>query len=394
MVDIKKKLIGKGSSLDAYYDGRDVISGLSNPKEGRTDAKRQHSSLNPSNSEISGRGSSTKKNNQQIAGNYISSVIILQFWDFIQYFLSQKQQSKQPFSLKKLKEVSVFLCSNSNLEDKIFIPLERAPEVDSALMYKEMKNAPDNHAGIVVFSKQGFVTVGKQKNATSNFVSNEQYINEGVENFLLKDLPFYKKFHAMKIFKQWKYIMKWNAYSRKREQLANNFHLAKPIFAERYDQIIPHLNNVRTLPFIDIKPNVTYGKKQQLLLEEKCLDQLQISKNVLALDLKELKRILEELKKEILDDDHRYEHAIKEKRMQEIIKSSKQGGGEDLIMFSKARRQKEAEEEQYRIQKLRHKLYDRFVLYVLQICQSNLIEAQFENKRIFKDVFRDQKLGP
>jgi|LauGreDrversion4_2_1035121.scaffolds.fasta_scaffold241833_1 hypothetical protein len=75
--------------------------------------------------------------------------------------------------------------------------------------------------------------------------------------------------------------------------------------------------------------------------------------------------------------------------MQEIIKSSKQGGGEDLIMFSKARRQKEAEEEQYRIQRLRHKLFDRFVLYVLQICQANLIEAQFENMRIFKDIFRD-----
>lgn len=75
--------------------------------------------------------------------------------------------------------------------------------------------------------------------------------------------------------------------------------------------------------------------------------------------------------------------------MQEIIKSSKQGGGEDLIMFSKARRQKEAEEEQYRIQRQRHKLFDRFVLYVLQICQANLIEAQFENMRIFKDIFRD-----
>jgi hypothetical protein len=30
-------------------------------------------------------------------------------------------------------------------------------------MYKEMKNAPDNHAGIVVFSKNGFVNVGKNK---------------------------------------------------------------------------------------------------------------------------------------------------------------------------------------------------------------------------------------
>ena len=62
------------------------------------------------------------------------------------------------------------------IEDKIFIPLERAPDVDSGLMYKEMKNAPDNHGGIVVFSKHGFVTVGKAKNGTSNFISNEDYI--------------------------------------------------------------------------------------------------------------------------------------------------------------------------------------------------------------------------
>jgi hypothetical protein len=128
-------------------------------------------------------------------------------------------------------------------------------------MYKEMKNAPDNHAGIVVFSKQGFVNVGRQKNATSTFVSNEQFITDGVNKYILRDLPFFKKFHAMKIFKQWKYIMKWNAYARKREQLANSLHLAKPIFSQCYPTIIPLINNVRTLPFVDIKQIVTYGKK-------------------------------------------------------------------------------------------------------------------------------------
>jgi hypothetical protein len=65
----------------------------------------------------------------------------------------------------------------------------------------------------------------------------------------------------MKTFKQWKYIMKWNAYERKRLQLSNNLHLAKPVFAERYESLIPMLNNIRTLPFVDIKHNITYGKK-------------------------------------------------------------------------------------------------------------------------------------
>ena len=54
--------------------------------------------------------------------------------------------------------------------------MELSTDANSGYMYKEMKNAPDNHAGIVVFSKQGFVTVGKEKNATSDFVSNEDFI--------------------------------------------------------------------------------------------------------------------------------------------------------------------------------------------------------------------------
>ena len=80
--------------------------------------------------------------------------------------------------------------------------------------------------------------------------------------------------------------------------------------------------------------------------------------------------------------------------MMEKINNAKRGGGEDLIMFSKARRQKEQEEEQFRIQKQRQTLYDKFVLYFLKIVCSNLIECQYENKRIFKEIFKDQKLGP
>lgn len=57
------------------------------------------------------------------------------------------------FAEPKATEQVAFLLKEAQRKDKIFIPLERAPEVDSSLMYKEMKNAPDNHGGIVVFSK-------------------------------------------------------------------------------------------------------------------------------------------------------------------------------------------------------------------------------------------------
>ncbi len=57
-----------------------------------------------------------------------------------------------------------------------------------------MKNAPDNHGGIVVFSKNGFVNVGKNKGQMSTVVTNQEFITNGITNFILKDLPFFKKF--------------------------------------------------------------------------------------------------------------------------------------------------------------------------------------------------------
>ena len=193
-------------------------------------------------------------------------------------------------------------------------------------MYKEMKNAPDNHGGIVVFSKNGFVNVGKNKGQISNVVTNQEFITEGVNNYMLKDLPFFKRFKALKTFKQWKYIMKWNAYTRKRLSLANSLHLAKPIFSERYSSLVPLINTLRTLPFVEIRHNVTYGKKQQIILEDTCAEIVKTSRQQLNRTLKNIFDIICKLKQEIQEDDKRFELSIKERHMMEVIKQSNRGG--------------------------------------------------------------------
>ena len=209
--------------------------------------------------------------------------------------------------------------------------------------FTEMKNPPANHAGVVVFSKQGFVTVGKEKNATSDFISNEQFIQTGVNRYLLKDIPFFKKFQALKTFKQWKYIMRGNAFARKRIQLSDALHFSKPIFAERYQNLVSEVNTIRTLPFMEIKSNVIYGKKQQSMLDERCKEKLDISKKHLEGILKRIKECVAGLKKEIEDDDANFEKGVKENRVQALIKQKRYG--EELVMFSKARKQKDMEEE-------------------------------------------------
>lgn len=64
--------------------------------------------------------------------------------------------------------------------------------------------------------------------------------------------------------------MRINTYERRRKKLAQNYIFSKPIFSESYGKLIPAMNSIRDLSLVEIQPNVTYGKKQQSTLEEKC----------------------------------------------------------------------------------------------------------------------------
>jgi len=56
--------------------------------------------------------------------------------------------------------------------------------------------------------------------------------------------------------------MRWNVFQRKRVKLAESFFFAKPIFSEKYQMLVSNVNTIRTLPFMEIKKNIIYGKKQ------------------------------------------------------------------------------------------------------------------------------------
>jgi hypothetical protein len=48
------------------------------------------------------------------------------------------------------------------------------------MIFKEHRNPPDNNSGCVVFSKNGFVSVAKDSNQMTTFISNDDFIEEGV----------------------------------------------------------------------------------------------------------------------------------------------------------------------------------------------------------------------
>jgi|LauGreDrversion4_2_1035121.scaffolds.fasta_scaffold21662_8 hypothetical protein len=73
-------------------------------------------------------------------------------------------------------------------------------------------------------------------------------------------------------------------------------------------------------------------------MEDLCADIVKSSKQSLGKTLKNVTDLVTELKAEIIQDDKRFENAVKERQMMDIIKQSNRGGGEELIVFTKQKR--------------------------------------------------------
>ena len=73
--------------------------------------------------------------------------------------------------------------------------------------------------------------LGTKDNPTTDFISKEKYIEDGVDFMVIGKVPFFRKFMAMKTFKRWRYTVRARVYERNRKRLAENFIFARPMLA-------------------------------------------------------------------------------------------------------------------------------------------------------------------
>jgi hypothetical protein len=74
---------------------------------------------------------------------------------------------------KAAEQVVYLLRQLQKKGPQVFLPLKRVKDPDSQFVFTENKKPPEDHGGMIVFSKNGFVTLGKEKNATADFVTND-----------------------------------------------------------------------------------------------------------------------------------------------------------------------------------------------------------------------------
>lgn len=176
---------------------------------------------------------------------------------------------------------------------------------------------------------------------------------------VLGNVPFFKKFHLLKNFKQWRHTMRQSYYQKTRMRLAESFIFAKPIFMERYRSLVGKIEETSQLQFIAIKPKLIYGKSQQVLLDEKCKKLTETSTRQLNQIVRDVRFQLEKLRAEIIDDDKRFLKLVEESEVMAKITANPKK--QDLILFSQARQALLEEQAQRSLLDQRHRHFNKLV---------------------------------
>ena len=258
-------------------------------------------------------------------------------------------------------------------------------------LYKEEFNAPLNHEGTTVFSKQGLIMVGKGRSMPSDYISHDNLVLNGINKQIFSNLPLFRKFQMLKTFKQWKYASQYKKYLRTREALSRHLVPSKPQFAEGYVKINAAISEIKDLKFLEIKKSTIFARKQQSLIEK--TEKADIIKNQgdLAKILYRIKIVLKQLKDTIQKDDTLLDQERRKWQELAILKKSKY---DEHLVFTKARKRRELEGEKLNVAKTRHKMFDNLIAYVNRYVASNLAQVLFENKKNFTEVLLDPAISP
>ena len=115
-----------------------------------------------------------------------------------------KPQLKEGFvpQISAVRQVTNLLDKLKENRDKVFIPVEMHVNPSAAgYEFKEHRDQYRVAPGGIIFSQGGFVTVAADKALASDVVTKEEYIIEGVETLIINQLPFVRKFLALKVFR-------------------------------------------------------------------------------------------------------------------------------------------------------------------------------------------------
>ena len=158
---------------------------------------------------------------------------------------------------------------------------------------------------------------------------------------MYNQVPFFRKFLALKTFRQWKQNMQRNVFQRTRAKLANNFIFSRPVFSQKYRTLIESCNELRFLKMIETKQNVQYGKHFTHMFDNQCSVLCANSIEDIEIGLKIIHKVLSEIRDYITKDDAAFVQNCEERHLIKVI--TEKPNAQELVPMTKTRNEQAAE---------------------------------------------------
>ena len=290
---------------------------------------------------------------------------------------SEFTSPKPPEPVPNAREQLASLVLESIKANSIPIALE-SKQVNKKVMLVPTAE-PEDISGNLVFTKQGFFEIPKERGATSRFISKKEFAMATMNFDILSKLPFVQNYHKHKQLRLWRLKARNMWFSTRKKQLYQDLWLSKPLLTSKMPTFLESLNDIKEIRAIDIHENYMYGKRHTDFYSRQTL-MLSTASGQFEQESNKLMQAISAISQELAAFQQKEEDEFVYQKMTEKLERRK---GDDIGLSSN---KKSAMEEKIREEKksTQDKSFDRFLLWVLVAYQHAVVTAIRQNARFLE----------
>lgn len=240
---------------------------------------------------------------------------------------------------------------------------------------------PEDISGNLVFTKQGFFEIPKEKGAASRFISKKEFAMETMNFDILSKLPFVQNYHKHKQLKVWRTKARAMWYRSRMKLLSQDLWLAKPILTAKMPEVLDCLNDIRDVKALDIHENYMYGKRHTDFYSRQTI-MLTTASNQFEQQSNKLMQAISAVSQTLADFQKHEEDEFVYKKMSDKLEKRK---GDDIGLSSNKRSALE-EKHKYERKTQQDFVFDRFLQWVLIAYQHATITAIRFNVKFLEKI--------
>lgn len=287
--------------------------------------------------------------------------------------------SKPPEPVPNAREQLASLVLESIKANSIPIALE-SKQVNKKVVLVPAAE-PEDISGNLVFTKQGFFEIPKEKGAPSRFISKKEFAMETMNYDILSKLPFVQNYHKHKQMRVWRVKARAMWYGSRMKQLSQELWLAKPILTVKMPEFLDCLSEIRDIKAMDVHENYLYGKRHTDFYSRQTI-MLTTASSVFEQQSNKLMQAISAISQSFAAFQQKEEDEFVYRKMSEKLEKRK---GDDIGLSSNKRSAYE-ERQKYERKSQQDSVFDRFLQWTLTVYQHATITAIRYNARFLEKI--------